>query len=277
MKKSIVWLASYPKSGNTWLRIFLANYLTNAQKPLPINKVHKFGIGDSIAKTYHMVARREIDIKDFKLTLQLRPQVLRGIVANNADVNLVKTHNIRSVAFGTELIPANVTRQAIYIIRNPLDVVLSYGRHYGMTPEETVHAFARSDNSSAAEASTVAQFLGSWSEHVKSWAQGTPFPTLVIRYEDMLDKPKEAFGSVLNSMGIKPDPEQLERAIQFSNFEEVSNQEAKTKFVESSPNSDKFFAKGTAGQWKSDLSAELIAQVRRDHKHMMKKYGYYSV
>ena len=57
MKKSIVWLASYPKSGNTWTRIFLANYLYNSQKPVPINQVHRFAMGDSITKTYHMVYR----------------------------------------------------------------------------------------------------------------------------------------------------------------------------------------------------------------------------
>lgn len=277
MKKSIVWLASYPKSGNTWLRIFLANYLANASEPLPINKVHKFGMGDSIAKTYRMVARRDIDVTDYKLTLQLRPMVLRGIVANNADVNLVKTHNICSHAYGVELIPANVTRQAIYIIRNPLDVVLSYGRHYGMTPEQTIYAFSRSDNSSAAEASTVAQFLGSWSDHVKSWDQGTAFPTLVIRYEDMLENPTETFAKVLTSMGIEPEAEQLEKAIRFSSFDEVSKQESETQFLEKSPNSERFFAKGTSGQWRTDLDPELVAQVRRDHKRMMKKYGYYSV
>ena len=52
MKKSIVWLASYPKSGNTWTRIFLANYLMNADSPVPINEVHRFGMGDSITRTY---------------------------------------------------------------------------------------------------------------------------------------------------------------------------------------------------------------------------------
>ena len=52
MKQSIIWLASYPKSGNTWTRMFLANYLVNGDHPVPITQVHRFGMGDAITKTY---------------------------------------------------------------------------------------------------------------------------------------------------------------------------------------------------------------------------------
>ena len=77
--------------------------------------------------------------------------MLRGIVANNADVNFVKTHNIRADAFGVTLIPDKYTRSAVYILRNPLDMLLSYARHYGMSHADTAEAIARSDNSNAAE------------------------------------------------------------------------------------------------------------------------------
>ena len=95
--KSIIWLASYPKSGNTWTRIFLANYLMNSDKPVPINQVHRFGMGDSIPRMYQMVAGRQIDVRDYQETLKLRDKVLAGIVANKADVNFVKTK--QGVAF----------------------------------------------------------------------------------------------------------------------------------------------------------------------------------
>ena len=139
MKKSIVWMASYPKSGNTWARIFLANYIANMDRPVPINNAHRIAMGDSITKMYERVAGRPIDVTDLDAVLRLRPGVLRGIVANNADVNLVKTHNARVTARGVPLIPDQVTRSAVYMLRNPLDMVLSYARHYGMTPDEAVH------------------------------------------------------------------------------------------------------------------------------------------
>lgn len=276
MKKSIVWLASYPKSGNTWMRVFLANYLANTGKPLSINQVHRFGIGDSIAKTYHMVAGREIDLNNIDLTLQLREKVLRGIVANNADVNFVKTHNIRSTAMGVELIPSKYSRSAIYIMRNPLDMLLSYSRHYAMTVEETVEAICNPHNANAADHTTVFQFLGTWSDHVKTWTETSSFPVLALRYEDMLEKPTETFGKALEFIGLVPELDRLEKAIRFSSFDELSKQESTSGFAEKSPFADKFFASGQSGQWKTKLKDAQIQKVRRNHRKIMKKYGYYS-
>jgi hypothetical protein len=274
-KASIVWLASYPKSGNTWTRIFLANYLMNPEKPVSINQVHRFGMGDSIAKTYNMVAAPETpDLNDVETTLRLRDKVLRGIIGNNADVNLVKTHNIRGAAYGTQLIPAQYTRSAVYIVRNPMDMVLSYARHYGIEPAAAVEAIGRSDNANATDGAAVWQFLGSWSEHVCSWTSNSPYPTLVLRYEDMLDKPEEAFGSLVRHLGVPLDTERLKKAIGFASFDEVSSQEKATGFKENPGKSETFFTTGKAGKWKEALSEELVDKMRSDHRATMKRFWY---
>lgn len=274
-KASIVWLASYPKSGNTWARIFLANYLMNPDEPISINDVHRFGIGDSIAKTYYMVASPETpDLNDYLTTLRLRDPVLRGIINNGADINLVKTHNIRSQAYGTELIPPRYTRSAVYIMRNPLDMVLSYARHYGITLDEAVTAIGRSDNANASDQATVWQYLGSWSEHVNSWTSKAPYPSLVLRYEDMLDKPEETFAALVTHMGVPLDSARLKKAIRFSSFKEVSKQEQKGGFKENPGKSETFFTSGKAGGWKEALSPELVEQVKSDHRATMTRFGY---
>lgn len=277
MKRSIVWLASYPKSGNTWMRIFLANYLANLSKPLSINEAHRFGTGDSIPEMYVKVAGRPIDTNDYNVTLKLRNRVLGGIVANNADINFVKTHNCRNVAFGVELIPPQVTRQAIYIMRNPLDMLLSYARHYGMTQEQAAEAIGRSDNANSPDQTNTWQFLGSWSEHVKTWTEASAFPVLTLRYEDLLEDPETHFAKALDFLGVPVEAERLEKAIRFSSFKELKKQEETTGFTEKSPNSERFFAKGEAGQWKDELDPALVSRVRREHKRMMKKHEYYSV
>ncbi|QIE47185.1 sulfotransferase domain-containing protein [Pseudohalocynthiibacter aestuariivivens] len=274
MKNSIVWLASYPKSGNTWTRIFLANYLANTQEPMPINQVNKFGMGDAIAKTYHMVAGRRIDTRDLALTLSLREKVLRGIVANNADVNLVKTHNIKSVARGIDLIPTKYTRSAIYIMRDPRDMVLSAARHYGEPVEKVVARIARSDNATQADDNTVAVFQGSWSEHVKSWTGYAPYPVLTLRYEDMLTNPHQEFAKTLTHLGVPVDDERLDRAVRHASFDEVSKQETETGFMEKPAGAEKFFASGRSGQWKTDLDPALADQICNNHAKTMKKFGY---
>ena len=274
MKKSIIWLASYPKSGNTWMRIFLANYLMNTQQPMPINQVHRFGMGDTIARTYQMVAGRPIDINDPMQILPLRDKVLRGIVGNNADVNFVKTHNIRREAFGVNLIPDLYTRSSVYIIRNPLDMVLSYARHHGQTLEEAVHAIGHSDNATIGTGESVATFMGSWSEHVNSWTMRAPWPQLTIRYEDLLDDPETHFAKALEHIGVPVEPERLKRAIKHASFKEVKRQEKKHGFVEKSASADSFFTSGKAGGWKTDLPSDLAERVVNDHRTTMKRYGY---
>ncbi len=274
-KASIVWLASYPKSGNTWARIFLANYLANAQEPASINNVHRFAMGDSITKTYRMVAgNHAVDLNDVDTTLRLRDGVLRGIIGNGADVNLVKTHNIRGAAHGVELIPAKYTRSSIYILRNPLDMVLSYARHYGTDVAQAVETIGRSDNANASDGAAVWQFLGSWSEHVNSWTRDAPYPSLVLRYEDMLAKPEKSFGALVQHLGLPLDDERLDRAIRFASFDEVKGQEAKSGFAENPGKSATFFTSGKAGAWKEALTEDLVKKIKSDHRDTMKRFGY---
>lgn len=275
MKNSIVWLASYPKSGNTWTRIFLANYMMNSQQPLPINQAHRFAMGDATAKMYHMVGGQNVDTGNIELTLALRDKVLRGIIANNADVNLVKTHNRRSIVMDHDLIPEKYTRSAIYILRNPLDMVLSYARHYGISHDEAVTQITHHDNANAPTDQTVAQFLGSWSDHVSSWTTGPArYPVLALRYEDLLADPHTQFACVIKHLGLPNDADRLDRAIRFSSFDELSSQEKEHGFVERSEQSDAFFGKGQKGQWQTDLESKLVKRIRKSERKTMKKFGY---
>lgn len=272
--KNLVWLASYPKSGNTWARIFLANYLLGTDQPVPINQVHRIGIGDSVAPAYRKLAGGRFDPADTMGHLRQRESVLRAVAANGADVNFVKTHNAVGRAFGIELIMPRFTRAAVYILRNPLDVAVSYARHYAMTPAEAAQAISRSDNSVAADPTSVAQYLGTWSDHVRGWTGTRDFPVHVMRYEDMKADPHRAFAALLGFLGIPADPAKLDRAIRFSSFDEMKRQEQAGGFVERSPNSDRFFHSGETGQWKGALSPEDIALLRERHGAVMAKHGY---
>jgi hypothetical protein len=274
MKRSIIWLASYPKSGNTWTRLFLANYLMNAQEPVPINQAHRFAMGDAVVKMYNRVAGREIDPTDLSLSLRLRDGVLRGIVSNNADVNFVKTHNARVAPEKIELIPDRYTRSAIYIIRNPLDMVLSYARHYGITQEDAANKICHPDNGNLPTETSVAQYLSSWDMHVKSWMAYAPWKRLILRYEDLLDDPETHFAKVLDLVGVPVDKERLQRAIRFCSFDELSRQEEEQGFIERPEQSEKFFGKGQKDQWKTDLDPALAEMIRAKMGETMKRYGY---
>lgn len=272
--KSIVWLASYPKSGNTWLRVFLANYIFNRTEPIPINKVHQLGMGDAITKAYNRVAKGPFDPSNPQQCAKLRTAVLQGIVNNRADVNFVKTHCNNGSVCGNKLIPQTLTRSAIYILRNPLDLVISYANHYHQSLDRTIESSTQRDHMILGDNNSVCQFVGHWSAHVRSWAESCEFPVLVLRYEDLQGNPSDTFSRVVQHIGLPFDKERLSRAIGFSNFDEMRRQENQNGFIEKSKNQERFFRSGTVGQWRSALSAEQINRIRSEHNKVMDKYGY---
>lgn len=274
MTRNIVWLASYPKSGNTWLRVFLANYLFRTTQPMPINQIHRLGMGDSIAEAYRKIAGGRYDETDIRGTLALRPRVLKAITANKADVNLVKTHAMRKRVLGTELIPPDLTRAAIYILRDPIDVAVSYARHFGRTHAEAVEQMAGENNIVTGGSGSTPQFLGNWSAHVRGWESAKRFPLLVLRYEDMQADPAAAFTRVLEHLGVPVETERMERAIRFSSFGEMQKQEAAHGFIEKGVRADRFFATGTAGQGRQTLGPALSARIEADHGAVMREHGY---
>ncbi|MEM6932328.1 MAG: sulfotransferase domain-containing protein [Pseudomonadota bacterium] len=273
--KNIVWLASYPKSGNTWTRAFLINYLLDAKEPVPINQIHRLGIGDAITKAYRMVAKGQpFNPGNIQEVIAHRPAVLRGIASNGADMNFVKSHNQNGLALGQPLVPSGLTRSAIYILRNPLDLIVSFARHYGHDMPSAIEAVRREDHVVQGDANSVTQFVGNWSGHVAGWVDCDTFPVHVMRYEDMLSDPHETFGKLVESLGFPLTDDRLERAIQNASFDELSKQEAKSGFVERSANGPRFFHTGTSGQWADTLTADEVAEIRRDHAVIMKRYGY---
>jgi len=274
--KSIVWIASYPKSGNTWLRVFLANYISNPSEPLSINKLDYLNRIDADGRLYKLVSKEPYDGNNPIQSAQLRPAVLKTVVANDADINFLKSHSRNSIAYGVRLIPPELTRCAIYIVRNPLDMVVSYANHYNISIDKAISGIGRSNNALKGGTGTnnAYQFLGSWSDHVKGWAEAKDIPVMVVRYEDMLKNPYQAFQAVLRHIGLPVKREQLEKAIQFSNFEVLQQQEEKNGFKEAVKTQELFFRSGKSEQWKTELNEDQVAQILQDHGRVMKKFGY---
>ncbi|KAB7738511.1 sulfotransferase domain-containing protein [Parvibaculum sedimenti] len=271
---ALIWLASYPKSGNTWMRSFLHNLLRNPPKPVPLNELDEFCLGESASEWYRRRSAKPLEELTPIELAALRPLVHRDFTNAFPDSVFVKTHNFLGEWLGHPLHNMEVTAGAIYIVRNPLDVVLSMAPHFGLSIDEAIEALANEAASTALMANHVPEIHSSWSTHVRSWTQHPNPQLLVLRYEDMLDKPRRSFKQVVEFLGVKPTSERLERAIRFSSFKMLKAQEQREGFKERSSKAAAFFREGRKDQWREKLTPEQVRRVVSVHYEQMARFGY---
>lgn len=270
---AIIWLASYPKSGNTWMRVFLHNLLRNPAEPAPINSINQFCLGEDSASLYNNFDPRPLSTLTAAEVMALRPKVHELLTTAFPDSVFVKTHNLLGEAEGQPLINLKCTAGAIYLVRNPLDVAISYAHHFGVGIDDSIEQLNYAGAGTPTTDLVARQYYGSWSMHVSSWTE-VPFPTRhVVRYEDMIDDPLDTFAGVAKFLGLEPPIERLQRAIANSSFEQLQSQENDRGFVERSQYS-RFFRSGRTGQWRSELTEDQIRQVVSDHRTQMQRFGY---
>lgn len=276
----IVWLASYPKSGNTWFRALLANYLSNRDKPVDINNLGGGPIASARTAFDDGVGVAASDLTEREVAC-LRPKIYRQIMEQCEELPLfLKVHDAYLTSpEGLPYFAPEVTRVALYLIRNPLDVAPSYANHSGISLEKSVRALGREEHGLVLNQTRLAnqlpQQMGSWSEHVKSWVDAPGLSVHVVRYEDMHKDTELEFSKALTACGLEVKPDRVAKAVDFSRFDRMKEQEAKTGFGEKPQGAKSFFRKGQVGDGKKRLSEELQSKIRNDHEAVMKRFGYW--
>ena len=176
------------------------------------------------------------------------------------------------------LVSDKATLGAVYIIRNPLDVAISYAHHWQVSVDEAIGRMGDPDAAVCSKAHKLhfqlRQKLLTWSGHVTSWVDAPEIGVHVIRYEDMLGKPLETFSKAAAFCGLEDDPGPVSRAIRLSSFAEVKKQEREKRFQETPIGVSSFFRRGKAGDFKNLLTAEQIGRIIRDHGDVMTRFGY---
>lgn len=275
---TIVWIVSYPKSGNTWFRILLNYMIQGVDQELDINALNFAPMATQrriFEQTTHLISSEmtatEID--------NLRPDVYRYIASTAKTTSYFKVHEaFRSTAQQEPLFPPEATHAVIYLIRNPLDVAPSFANHLQVSIDEAIFYMSKNfslfDDSQGRPCEQFPQILQNWSHHVKSWTNQWPSSTCVVRYEDLLIDPLPKLRHVANLLNIKSTDENLEKAYELSRFDRLRRQEKKVGFREKPDLCTNFFRQGRSGTWKLELTPEQISTVLTDHGEVMKDYEY---
>jgi len=272
----IVWLASYPKSGNTWLRALLCNFIADAGRPLPIDEFWRYATDESKPNWYlpYSGGRAPGELSALE-TASLRAIVQRDIAASAGDaLALVKTHNFFGALEGYPLQDRELTAGAVYLVRNPLDVVPSVADHFGIGIDEAVEFLANDMTGTPGDEANVASVLCSWSTHVRSWCLSGLRHLRVVRYEDLLANGATTLSEVTRFLGLGDDPARIKRALRYSSSAELRRQEVAGGFSERSPNSELFFSQGLKERRRRALTADQVARVVAAHRPLMAQLGY---
>lgn len=279
---AIIWLASYPKSGNTWMRLLLSNLLSDGDAPVDINNIRLDGF-----QPVKQGLANEASLVDTELLTdterdQFRPLLVKTMLEDAGTATcdqFVKVHDAyRHLPDGTPLLGRGVARAALYILRDPRDVAVSLAHYYGVDLDKAIE-FMGKDNFLRSKRqrpnSQIPQRLLDWSGHVRSWTGQQDVTTHVLRYEDMLTDTTAAFERVVAFLGLPTSPTALEKAVRGADFKELQRQEAEKGFRELIAQSiSPFFRQGKAGGWTDVLTPTQTAAIEAAHGEVMAAYGY---
>lgn len=280
--RKLVWLASYPRSGNTWTRIFLHNLLDLVRGEdsggADINDLKRYSLWEASQALFESHLRDAGRSNDWAAVSRARPRMQADIARRSDRPVILKTHLAILTIRGNPTINLAATAGAVYLIRNPLDVVISLAAHLGGTVDEMIDMMADTKAVLGANMESKDQIfepIGTWSGNVEGWTTGVAPTRLVMRYEDMIADPVQAFSKIARHMRITASPEQVALAVRYSEIQQLQKQERERGFKHRSKRAtDAFFRSGRSGGWRDRLSAAQVDRIVADHREQMSRFGY---
>lgn len=277
-RQRLVWLASYPKSGNTWVRLFLTAYSHPERDEVDINAVDVSLHAGNRDLFDRVIGLEASDLTPAEIE-RFRPDVYRQLAAEAEEPLFIKVHDRwRRTPDDGALFPPEITAATIYIVRDPRAVVPSYANHYSVSVDEAIAQMATPDSTISKPldrlASQLPQPRGSWSEHVLSWLDQTELPVHLVRYEDLHTEPESQFAEILRRAGLPVDADRLAAALAQTRFERLQAQESAVGFKERLSAAPRFFRQGRPDRWREELTPAQIARIETDHGVVMARLGY---
>jgi hypothetical protein len=288
-----IWLASYPKSGNTWFRMLVANLSAKDGKPVDINDLPERGGIASARSPFDHLLLIDSGLLTHDECDALRPRVYEELARGEQDdeydqveeaapVRFVKAHDAYTLTRKGEplLGGLNGAAGAIVIARDPRDVAPSLANHLGTNVDGAIKMMNDRDAAFCSRPgrlhNQLRQQLPGWTGYMASWLEQKDIPIHLVRYEDLQADTVGTFTRALAFAGRAASEDEIRRAVALAHFDELRKQEREKGFREAPrarPDGN-FFRRGVAGAWHDELTAEQIGRIENAHGAMMERLGY---
>ena len=285
----IIWLASYPKSGNTWLRFYIISLLMGKRTKLNLNHLK------AISAYPHISQFKDL-ISDYLNLNEVAKNWITSQERLNSDKSLrfFKTHNMLGSLNGYPFTNKGNTLGTIHIVRDPRNVITSVKNHYNFITldealkflfnEQQIVTLSDEEKKKYKEKDTkypLPQIIGSWSTHFNSWKKMNR-NYLLVKYEDLVENPEETFTKIAffigNLIKLSFTNDQIKTAIDLSSFEKLEKMEKDYGFTESTINKkgekNKFFYLGPKNDWKEILDKKTSDEISKKFEPEMQELGY---
>tara|TARA_B100000780_G_scaffold19817_1_gene12809 strand:+ start:122 stop:976 length:855 start_codon:yes stop_codon:yes gene_type:complete len=282
----IFWIASYPKSGNTWLRTLISSYYYSKDGVFNQNILKNIG---QFPEKRHFV--------DFNYNSENVTDTTKLWIKSQENINkdkkirFFKTHNIFGKVNNCDFTNKQNSVGCIYIVRDPRNVITSLKNHYEMSHEASLKWMTNSKNyiydirNVKEDGYSDFQFISSWSINYKSWRVQKKIPIKIIQYEDLLRETYVIFKDIIEfinkTLNIKEkiNIDKLKNSVNSTHFNKLKNKEKNSGFVEAVPskrNNEKipFFNLGPDNNWKKILDKDQQARLTDIFKEELIDLGY---
>ena len=289
------YLASYPKSGNTWCRVFITELRRLArldgaeataaaaaqERELQLN--HDLATGSIVSSRHWLDDQIGIDSADLRPEEldKVRGQVGHQLALYSESLRYHKVHDafVSPDSGGRPVVPTGGCRGAVVVIRDPADVAVSLSHFFSWPLERCVDflldeeaALCRSRKRGGQQ---VRQFMGSWANHLRSWTEQEAIPVLVLRYEDLLMAPEREFERLAAFLELPADSSLIAAAAFNTRFDKLrAKEDEEGGFQERPSGCERFFRSGRSGEGRERLSAHQLAQLETAFAPTLAAHGY---
>ena len=281
----IIWLASYPKSGNTYVRAFLSAYYFSENGHFDFSQIK------NINQFPHEKFFKEKVNNMKEASKQWMP--IQRKINQDKKIKFLKTHSFLGNYEGNIFTSPETTLGAVYIVRDPRNVLTSLKNHFSLEDDKALKMITdkkrwlMSNNGSFASYT----YISSWSNNYLSWLRNNQFRRLFVKYEDLIENKYETFRDIIvftNTLMNRVEgvnKSKLQKAIETTNFDILKNKEISETFDGSessfkswrkfhSENKNLFFNLGPENNWKKILKVNISNHIENNFEKEMKELKY---